>query len=148
MIRTFVIDDESHCCETLVTLLEQYCPEIKIAGVFNNGKDALAAINKQAPDLVFLDVEMPHMNGFEMLQQLPSINFELIFSTSYDQYALKAIRYSALDYLLKPVDSEELQNAVSKVVRRTQKPFTEQLQILLQNIHAPSTPVRKIALPS
>jgi two-component system, LytTR family, response regulator len=148
MIRTFIIDDEPYCCETLVTLLEQSCPHVKIEGVFNNGKDALAAINKQAPDLVFLDVEMPHMNGFEMLAQIPSINFELIFSTSYDQYALKAIRYSALDYLLKPVDVEELQNAVNKVVRRTQKPLTEQLQILLQNIHSPSTPVRKIALPS
>jgi two-component system, LytTR family, response regulator len=87
MIRTFIIDDEAYCCETLVTLLEQYCPEIKIDGVFNNGKDALAAINKQCPDLIFLDVEMPHMNGFEMLQQIPSINFELIFTTSYDQYA-------------------------------------------------------------
>jgi two-component system LytT family response regulator len=148
MIRTFIIDDEPYCCETLVTLLEQYCPEIKIEGVFSSGKDALAAINKQAPDLVFLDVEMPHMNGFEMLQLLPSINFELIFSTSYDQYALKAIRYSALDYLLKPVDCEELQNAVDKVMRRKQKPFAEQLQILMQNLHAPSTPVSKIALPS
>jgi two-component system, LytTR family, response regulator len=148
MIRTFIIDDEPYCCETLVTLLEEYCPEIKIEGVFSSGKDALAAINKQPPDLIFLDVEMPHMNGFEMLQQLPSINFELIFSTSYDQYALKAIRYSALDYLLKPVDCEELQNAVDKVMRRKQKPFAEQLQILMQNLHAPSTPVSKIALPS
>lgn len=148
MIRTFIVDDEPYCCETLVTLLEQYCPEIKVAGVFNNGKDALEAINKRSPDLVFLDVEMPHMNGFEMLEQIPSVNFELIFSTSYNQYALKAIRFSALDYLLKPVDSEELQNAVNKVIRSMQKPVAEQLQILLQNIHAPSTPVRKIALPS
>ncbi len=148
MIRTFIVDDEPYCCETLVTLLEQYCPEIKIAGVFNNGRDALEAIKNHLPDLVFLDVEMPHMNGFEMLEQLPSINFELIFSTSYDQYALKAIRYSALDYLLKPVDSEELQNAVNKVIRRSQKPFAEQLQILMQKIHAPSTPVSKIALPT
>jgi two-component system, LytTR family, response regulator len=148
MIRTFVVDDEPYCCEALVTLLEQNCPEIQLAGVFHNGKDALEAINKHSPDLVFLDVEMPHMNGFEMLEQIPSIDFELIFSTSYDQYALKAIRYSALDYLLKPVDSEELQNAVNKVVQRTKKPLAEQLQILLQKIHAPSTPINKIAMPT
>jgi two-component system LytT family response regulator len=148
MIKTFIIDDEPYCCETLVALLEEYCPEIKISGVFYNGRDALEAIKKNPPDLVFLDVEMPHMNGFEMLQQLPSINFELIFSTSYNQYALKAIRFSALDYLLKPVDSEELREAVQKVIRRKQKPIAEQLEILMQKIHAPSTPVSKIAMPA
>ncbi len=148
MLRTIIVDDEPDGCETLVTLLEQYCPEVEVAGVFHNGSDALEAIKKQAPDLVFLDVEMPHMNGFEMLEQLPSINFELIFCTSYDQYALKAIRFSALDYLLKPVDSEELQVAVQRVIRRTQKPIAEQLEILLQKIHAPSTPVSKIAMPT
>jgi len=148
MIRTYIVDDEPYCCEALVTLLEQYCPEIQLAGVFNSGKDALEAIRSHSPDLVFLDVEMPYMNGFEMLEQIPSINFELIFSTSYNQYALKAIRYSALDYLLKPVDSEELQNAVNKVIRRKQKPLAEQLEILMQRIHAPSTPVSKIAMPT
>ncbi len=148
MISAFIVDDEPYCCETLVALLETYCPEIKVAGVFFNGRDALEAIKKYAPDLVFLDVEMPHMNGFEMLQGLSSINFELIFSTSYDQYALKAIRYSALDYLLKPVDVEELQAAVQKVITRRKKPLSEQLEILLQKIHTPSTPVTRIAMPA
>ena len=148
MIKTFIVDDEPYCCETLVALLEDCCPEIKITGVFFNGKDALEAIKKNPPDLLFLDVEMPHMNGFEMLQHLPAINFELIFSTSYDQYALKAIRFSALDYLLKPVDSEELREAVKKLIRRKQRPITEQLEILMQKIHTPSTPVSKIALPT
>ena len=148
MIRTIIVDDEPYCCETLVTLLEQYCPEVEVAGIFYNGKAALEAIKKLSPELVFLDVEMPHMNGFEMLEQLPLINFELIFCTSYDQYALKAIRISALDYLLKPVDSDELQQAVQKVIRRSQKPIAQQLEILMQKIHAPSTPVSKIALPT
>ena len=148
MIKTFIVDDEPYCCETLVALLEESCPEIKITGVFFNGKDALEAIKKNPPDLLFLDVEMPHMNGFEMLQQLPAINFELIFSTSYDRYALKAIRFSALDYLLKPVDSDELLEAVQKLIRRKQKPIAEQLEILMQKIHAPATPVSKIALPT
>jgi two-component system, LytTR family, response regulator len=148
MISAYIVDDEPYCCETLVALLEAYCPDIKVAGVYFNGRDALEAIKKYSPDLVFLDVEMPHMNGFEMLQGLSSINFELIFSTSYDQYALKAIRYSALDYLLKPVDADELQAAVQKVIARKQKPISEQIEILLQKIHAPSTPVTKIAMPT
>ena len=148
MIRTIIVDDEPYCCETLVTLLEEYCTEVEVVGIFYNGKAALEAIKKLSPELVFLDVEMPHMNGFEMLERLPSINFELIFCTSYDQYALKAIRISALDYLLKPVDSDELQQAVQKVIRRSQKPIAQQLEILMQKIHAPSTPVSKIALPT
>ena len=148
MISAYIVDDEPYCCETLVALLETYCPEINVAGVFYNGRDALEAIKKYSPEMVFLDVEMPHMNGFEMLQALPSIDFELIFSTSYDQYALKAIRYSALDYLLKPVDVEELQAAVQKVITRRKKPLSEQLEILLQKIHTPSTPVTRIAMPA
>src|SRR6185503_19443638 len=101
-----------------------------------------------APDLVFLDVEMPKMNGFEMLEQLPSVDFDIIFTTSYDQYALKAIRFSAIDYLLKPVDSEELKNAVLKVIRRSQKPIAAQLEILMQKINHPTTPINKIAMPT
>jgi two-component system LytT family response regulator len=113
-----------------------------------NAADALHAIRQYTPDLLFLDVEMPGMNGFEMLEQLPAVNFEIIFTTSYDQYALKAIRFSAIDYLLKPIDEAELKTAVQKVIRRSQKPIAEQLEILLQKINQPSTPVNKIALPT
>ena len=91
---------------------------------------------------------MPKMNGFEMLEQLPSVNFEIIFTTSYDQYALKPIRFSAIDYLLKPVDSEELERAVKKVMQRTEKPIAQQLEILMQRIHQPATPINKIAMPT
>jgi two-component system LytT family response regulator len=91
---------------------------------------------------------MPKMNGFEMLEQLPAINFHLIFTTSYDQYALKAIRFSAIDYLLKPIDREELKTAVEKVKDRFQIPVPQQLEILLQKIKQPANPVNKIALPT
>ena len=148
MIKTIIVDDEPYCCESLDALLERYCPDVKVAGIFNNGLDALKAIHHQQPDLVFLDVEMPKMNGFEMLEQLPEINFDLVFTTSYDKYALKAIRFSAIDYLLKPVDSEELQKAVQKVIQRSQKPIAQQLEILMQRIHQPSTPINKIAMPT
>ncbi|HUS03829.1 MAG TPA: LytTR family DNA-binding domain-containing protein [Chitinophagaceae bacterium] len=148
MIKAIIVDDEPYCCETLVTLLEEYCPDVDVTGIFHNGRDALAPIRQQSPDLVFLDVEMPKMNGFEMLEQLSHVNFEIIFTTSYDQYALKAIRFSAIDYLLKPVDQEELVKAVQKVIQRSQKPIAQQLEILMQKIHHPSTPISKLAMPT
>src|SRR6185503_15664529 len=141
-LKAIIVDDEPYCCEALATLLEDI-PEVEVKAICHNAIDALNAIKKYSPDLVFLDVEMPKMNGFEMLEQLSSVNFEIIFTTSYDQYALKAIRFSAIDYLLKPVDQEELQKAVQKVIHRSQKPIAQQLEILLQKIHQPTTPVKK-----
>lgn len=148
MIKAIIVDDEPYCCESLATLLERYCPEVKVAGICSNGLDALKTIHQQQPDLVFLDVEMPKMNGFEMLEQLPAVNFDLIFTTSYDKYALKAIRFSAIDYLLKPIDREELQKAVQKVTQRSQRPIAQQLEILMQKINNSSAPFSRIALPT
>jgi two-component system, LytTR family, response regulator len=148
MINAIIVDDEQHSCKTLAALLEKNCPDVKVVATCNNGIEALEAIRQFNPNLVFLDVEMPRMNGFEMLEQLPSINFHLIFVTSYDAYALKAIRFSAIDYLLKPVDREELQKAVKKVVDRTEAPLPEQLRIILEKIQQPSSNPTKIALPT
>jgi two-component system LytT family response regulator len=148
MIKAIIVDDEEYSCEVLATLLADYCPEVELLGTYHNGIDAISAIRKQSPELVFLDVEMPKMNGFDMLAQLPVVNFEIIFTTSYDKYALKAIRYSAIDYLLKPVDQEELVRAVQKVIQRTQKPIAQQLEILMQKIYHPATPISKIAMPT
>lgn len=148
MVKAIIVDDEPYCSESLDALLQRYCPEVSVAGIFNNGLDALNAIRQQPPDLVFLDVEMPKMNGFEMLEKLPSVNFDLIFTTSYDKYALKAIRFSAIDYLLKPIDREELQKAVQKTVQRSQKPIAQQLEILMQKMNAPTTQYNKIAMPT
>ena len=148
MLKAIIIDDEPYCCEILAAMLESDCPEVEIINICNNAKDALTAIRQNSPNLVFLDVEMPRMNGFEMLEQLPAINFHLIFTTSYDQYALKAIRFSAIDYLLKPIDREELKKAVQKVKERNQLPLPQQLEILMQKIKQPFSPVNKIALPT
>ena len=147
MLKAIIVDDEPYCCETIATLLEE-SRDVEIVSVCHNAADALVAIRKYSPDIVFLDVEMPKMNGFGMLEHLPQVNFEIIFTTSYDQYALKAIRFSAIDYLLKPVDEEELRTAIQKVIQRSQKPITQQLEILLQKIHQPSTPINKIAMPT
>lgn len=148
MLKAIIIDDEPYCCEILAAMLESDCPDVEIVSICNNAKDALMVIRQHSPDLVFLDVEMPKMNGFEMLEQLPAINFHLIFTTSYDQYALKAIRFSAIDYLLKPIDREELKKAIQRVKERIQAPIPQQLEILMQKLRQPSSPVNKIALPT
>ena len=105
MIKTILIDDEVHCLDTLSMLITDYCPDLKIVEQCISAKDGLTAIDTYQPALVFLDIEMPLMNGFELLEQFDKIPFSVIFTTSYDQYAIKAIRFSALDYLLKPIDS-------------------------------------------
>ena len=104
MIKAIIIDDEMHCRKTLSILLKEYCPDVQVIEQCDNGETGLEAIKKFKPDLVFLDIEMPRMNGFEMLEQFSEIPFAVIFTTGYDQYAIKAIRFSALDYLLKPID--------------------------------------------
>jgi len=148
MLKAIIVDDEPDCCEILAAMLESDCPDVNVVNISTNGQEALEAIKLFSPDLLFLDVEMPKMNGFQMLEQIPSINFHLIFTTSYDQYALKAIRFSAIDYLLKPIDREELKRAIEKVKDRLQIPVPQQLELLLQKFKHPSNPVNKIALPT
>jgi two-component system LytT family response regulator len=148
MIQAIIIDDEPYCVEVLATLLQKYCPEVDLVATCASGEEGLKAIRQHRPSLVFLDVEMPHMNGFQMLEALPQVDFDLIFTTSYDQYAIKAIRFSAIDYLLKPIDREELQKAVEKAGRRAPAPLTQQLELLLQKINQPATRVNKVAMPT
>jgi two-component system LytT family response regulator len=148
MVTALIVDDEPLCCEVLATLLEKHCPEVKVIASCFSAEEALFIIGQLQPELVFLDVSMPHMNGFEMLEQLPKVNFALVFTTSYDQYALRAFKFSAIDYLLKPIDRDELKNAVQKVIARPQQPLTQQLQLLLQKVAQPAVNLNKIALPT
>ncbi len=148
MITATIIDDEPYCCESLATLLERYCPDVKILDICYSAATGLKSISEKKPQILFLDIEMPHTNGFELLEKLPEINFELIFTTSYDQYAIKAIRFSALDYLLKPVDREELQKAVQKVASRMEHALPQQIEILLQKMNHPTVPLNRIAIPT
>jgi two-component system LytT family response regulator len=148
MITATIVDDEPDCSESLVMLLERYCPEIRVLDICYSAETAIQSIKEHTPQILFLDIEMPFMNGFELLEKLGDINFELIFTTSYDQYAIKAIRFSALDYLLKPVDREELQKAVQKAAQRNQHPLPQQLELLLQKLNHPAVPVNKIAIPT
>ena len=148
MIKSIIIDDELHCLESLSLLLKDYCPEVQLIEQCRSAKKGLEAIMKFKPDLVFLDIEMPLMNGFELLEQLPAISFAIIFTTSYDQYAIKAIRFSALDYLLKPIDPKELIIAVKKVQEERHLPMAEQFQMLLKHVQGKGNGFNKIAVPT
>lgn len=148
MINTIIIDDERHSCDALKILLGKCCQQVHVTAICYSGEEGIKKINVLKPELVFLDIEMPHMNGFQMLEQLPKIDFEIIFTTSYDQYAITAFKFSALDYLLKPVDREELEKAVQRVSKKINPPVSEQLEILLQKINQPAITVHRIALPT
>jgi len=147
MITATIVDDEPYSCESLATLLERYCPDVRVLDICYSGMDALQSIREQPPQILFLDIEMPRMNGFELLEQLPQIDFKLIFTTSFDQYALKAIHFSALEYLLKPVDREELQKAVAKATAAA-APLPQQIDILLRKIREKGSQFSKIAIPT
>ncbi len=147
MIRTLIIDDEQHCIDNLVFDLQKHCKQIEILEACINPKEGLLAVKKHKPDLIFLDVQMPWMNGFEMLEMLDSINFAIIFTTAYDQFAAKAFRLSAIDYLLKPIDVNDLKDAVKKATDKIQqRSGLENIKNLLQNIRQPESNQR-IAFP-
>jgi class 3 adenylate cyclase len=145
MIKAIIIDDEIHCIDTLSILLADYCPEVTVLEKCNSAKRALDAIERHQPELVFLDIEMPVMNGFELLGQFKQIPFSVVFTTSYDQYAIKAIRFSALDYLLKPIDPKELIAAVHKVQVQKAPPSADQFKLLLEQIQQKDNDIARIA---
>ena len=115
-MRAIIIDDEIHCIESLTILLKKYCPEVSVVARTTKAAEGIAFVSAHQPDIVFLDVEMPVLNGFQVLEALGSQSFKVIFTTAYDIYAVKAIKYSALDYLLKPIDPDDLKRAVTKAL--------------------------------
>lgn len=150
-IKAIIVDDEQHCIDALRAMLQKKCPEVAVLAGVNSVKEARQLIDEMRPDLVFLDVEMPHQNGFELLKQYDKLTFDVIFTTAYEQYALKAIKFNALDYLLKPFSVQELQEALRKFhERRSQKPDTAiaPLEVFLQNMKTLQQTNKKIALPT
>ncbi|MGI9543730.1 MAG: LytR/AlgR family response regulator transcription factor [Cyclobacteriaceae bacterium] len=148
LLSAVIVDDEKHCLETLSWQLQRFCPEVNLLATCSGAQEALEILQKQSVDLVFLDIEMPHMNGFEMLQQLSSIKFDVIFTTAYDMFAVKAFQFSAVDYLLKPIDKDQLQQAVQKVLLKGQAISAEQLNVLFQSLYQQAPNMQKIALPT
>jgi two-component system LytT family response regulator len=135
MITAIIIDDEQKNVSMLITILQQYCPQVALVGTGNNAATGKQLIESLKPQLVFLDIEMPYGSGFDLLQSLPAIESEIIFITAFNQYAVNAFRYAALDYLLKPVNIEELEDAVRRAEQRIkEKRTTRNYELLLRNI--------------
>jgi two-component system, LytTR family, response regulator len=145
VLKAIIIDDEPDCVELLALQLAEHCPTVEVVAQFTSPEAGLQAIRSMKPDVVFLDVEMPRLNGFGLIEKLEAVEFSLIFVTAYNEFALKAFRFSALDYLLKPLNVSQLKEAVSKAEKR-QRIDQRQLDLLrlqLKEGHFPS----KIAVP-
>jgi len=130
MLRTIIIDDEAPMRQTLESLLKMSCPHVKLVAKADGVKTGMAAIKKLHPDLVFLDIKMGDGTGFDLLKQLDTVDFKVIFITAYDQFAVKAFKFSALDYILKPVDPDDLAEAVHKAEKLVVKELSIQLGAL------------------
>ncbi len=134
MIKILIVDDEQSAGRILKVLLEKHIPGEKQIEISNHPAEALELLKTYQPTLVMLDIEMPVMNGFDFLNRASDWNFDVIFTTAYDQYAIKAIRFSALDYLLKPIDIVDLQNAVNRHIVKKQSAVTLSQQPLMNNL--------------
>ena len=137
MIRAILIDDEQNSVETLKWKIENFCPQVKVLEYFNDPVKGLEWLRANEVDLLFLDIEMPNMSGFDVLEALDDVKFDVIFTTAYDQYGIQAVKFSALDYLLKPVRNKELIEAVERYAsRESHGNQNVQIASLLQNLRS------------
>jgi len=148
MIKVILIDDEENSLSSLGILLIEYCPEVQIMDKCQSVQAGLASIKLHQPDLIFLDIEMPVLNGFDLLEQIKDFPIAVIFTTAFQHFAIKAIRYSALDYLLKPIDFKELIQAVQRYIQQNSKPNTAQFQFLIDKLSQKEHTVKKLAIPN
>lgn len=151
IFRALIIDDIENSRITLADDLKQYCPQIEIVGEADSVKSALSAIEEKKPDVLFLDIQMEDGTGFDLLTQLREVDFQVIFTTALDSYGIKAIKFSALDYLLKPVDPDELVKAVAKLEQTTKAQkgsVKDSLELLLENMRNIGHANKRIALHS
>jgi len=148
-MRSIIIDDEANNIENLQTILRNYCTEIDVIATANNANDGIDVIKTHQPDLLFLDIQMPGKSGFDVLKAFDRIDFEIIFVTAYDQYGVQAIKFSALDYLLKPIDINELKLAIEKARHKiAAKQKNKNIENLLEYIRSEHKIPPKIALPT
>ena len=148
MLTAIIVDDELASRETLQNYLTKYCPDVEIKALAESVKMGLAAINEHKPDIVFLDVEMPYGNAFDLLEQVDEISFETIFVTAYSHYAIQALNFSASYYLLKPIDIDELVAAVEKVKHNKESDNSAfHTRILIDNLRTMNKQLQKVVLP-
>ncbi len=149
MIKAIIVDDEQLAIDTLTWEIKTHCKNVNILFSTNKSAEAIEAINRMKPDVLFLDIEMPELDGFQLLNKLDFKNFDLIFTTAYDNYAIKAFKINAIDYLLKPIEKEDLQQSIEKVViNKENKTLGENLKTYIEdNLQFLSHDNTKIALP-
>jgi two-component system LytT family response regulator len=148
MLNCIIVDDELKSRESLKILIEDFCEGVAVKALSQNVKEAKEAIEVHKPDVVFLDIQLQRETGFDLLGQLKNVDFEVIFTTAFSEYAIKAFKYSAIDYLLKPIDIEELKLSLAKVEKRKGQAIGDRLQQLLQNLRAGSSDNYRLALPT
>jgi two-component system LytT family response regulator len=147
-MKAIIVDDEPANVKNLTVLLDKYCPQVEILGAATNNQDALSFFESDRPDLIFLDIQLDNDTGFNLLKLLPKKDFEVIFVTAYDNYGIQAIKFAALDYILKPIDIDELVSAVNKAeIKLREKQQTMQLDFLVNHIKRDHAVPLKIALP-
>lgn len=149
MINTLIIEDEQKSRDVLLTIIAKNCPELAVVGTAGNVAEGVEKIKSLKPDLVFLDITMPDGSGFDLLEQVQGFKFELIFATASNSHAVRAFKYSACDYLLKPIDVEELKSAVARMVKRkSETPDMQNLNFLIQQLKRSDDNYQKITLPT
>jgi two-component system, LytTR family, response regulator len=148
MLKAILVDDELNSLQNLQLKIQEFCPEIKIVAQTQRPEDAIVLIQQHKPDVIFLDIEMPRMSGFKMLEQIPEVDFEIIFITAYNHYAINAIRISAFDYLVKPVSIKDLQQTIERLGHFAVKKSRERAEVLKRNLANPKTQEDQIAIPT
>jgi two-component system LytT family response regulator len=147
MVKAIIVDDDKSCITTLEKLLDKFCPTVALVGYANTIKEAVELVSNKKPDLIFLDVELNGETGFDLLKQISTDSIRIIFTTAHEKYAFKAIKSSALEYLLKPVDQAELMNAVAKFEKQKKGSDQKQVDVLLSNIGKGEKAFDKIIIP-
>jgi two-component system, LytTR family, response regulator len=147
-LKAIIVDDELKARENLQILLQDFVEGVEVVALCQNISEATQAVTQHSPDVVFLDIQLQRETGFDLLTTLKEVNFEVIFTTAYTEYAIKAFKFSAIDYLLKPIDIDELKKAVSKVEKRVNHNMTSRLTQLVQNLKQGSSENYRIALPT
>jgi two-component system LytT family response regulator len=148
-LKTIIVDDEQNAVDFISSIINEYCPGLQVAGKANNVAEGIERINELQPDLLFLDVEMPNGTGFDLLSHFPEKNFEVVFITAFNHYAIRAIKFSAVDYILKPINITEFIEAVDRVIKKradTTRNSNENFKVLMENLKT-SHPSR-LAIPT
>lgn len=148
MLKSIIVDDEFKSRESLKALIEKFCENIQVAAVCQNADEAIKAIGEHKPDILFLDIQLQRETGFDLLEKLDKIEFEIVFTTAFSEFAVKAFKFSAIDYLLKPVDIEDLRKAIEKARKRILGNISERMTHLAQTMKGNTFKHSRLAVPS